>query len=307
MKLTVAICTWNRAALLDQTLDAMTRLRVPAGAEWELLVVNNNCTDATDEVLAKYVKRLPLTCCNEPRPGLSHARNHAVGVASGDYLLWTDDDVLVDEDWLGAYHRAFLRWPEAAVFGGPVQPWFAGTPPRWLRQVFPRVAAAYAAVDFGAAPLLFGEESLPFGANLAVRMAEQKRHPFNPRLGVAPGRRMGGEETVVVQAILREGASGLYVPDARVRHYIPVERQTLRYLRDFYYGVGQFDGRHSAPLAGRTWWGRPRWRLRQAMQRELRFHFGRWLTRPGVWMDDLMAASRAWGFLNSYAARSALG
>ena len=48
----VAICTWNRSAVLGLTLDQLTRLRVPADVEWELLVVNNNCTDDTDAVCA---------------------------------------------------------------------------------------------------------------------------------------------------------------------------------------------------------------------------------------------------------------
>ena len=58
--ISVAICTWNRAQLLDQTLDHLTRVRIPEGAEWEVLVVNNNCTDNTDRVLEKHFSHLPL-------------------------------------------------------------------------------------------------------------------------------------------------------------------------------------------------------------------------------------------------------
>ena len=50
MDVTVAICTWNRSALLRETLDQFTRLRIPPGVSWELLIINNNSTDATDEV-----------------------------------------------------------------------------------------------------------------------------------------------------------------------------------------------------------------------------------------------------------------
>ena len=45
VSVSVVICTWNRAGLLDQTLARMRELHVPAGLAWELLVVNNNCTD----------------------------------------------------------------------------------------------------------------------------------------------------------------------------------------------------------------------------------------------------------------------
>src|SRR5262245_53707365 len=86
MILTVAIWTWNRARLLDQTLARMRDLRVPAGGTWELLVVNNNCTDDTDAVIAKHASALPLVRLFEPKQGLSNARNCAVDHARGDLL-----------------------------------------------------------------------------------------------------------------------------------------------------------------------------------------------------------------------------
>ena len=57
-RLTVAICTWNRCHLLQQTLEEMTKMTVPTGVDWELVVVNNNCSDATDEVIASFARRL---------------------------------------------------------------------------------------------------------------------------------------------------------------------------------------------------------------------------------------------------------
>lgn len=73
MLVTVAICTWNRAALLDQTLAELGQMRIPDGVDWELLVVNNNCTDATDAVLVRDASRLPLRRLFESQPGQSRA------------------------------------------------------------------------------------------------------------------------------------------------------------------------------------------------------------------------------------------
>ena len=117
------------AAILGRTLEQMTLLRIPAEVEWELLVVNNNSTDDTDVVAERFADRLPLRLLQEPTAGKSHALNRAVREASGEYLLFTDDDVLVDEEWIAAYTCAFRRWPDAAIFGGPIRPWFDGTPP----------------------------------------------------------------------------------------------------------------------------------------------------------------------------------
>src|SRR5437899_2703201 len=103
MRVTVVICTWNRARLLDRTLTAMRRLRIPEATQWELLVVNNNCTDDTDEVIEKHLTHLPIRRLVEPEQGHSNARNRALTVATGDLILWTDDDVEVDPEWLLAY------------------------------------------------------------------------------------------------------------------------------------------------------------------------------------------------------------
>src|SRR5687767_259622 len=112
VKLTVAICTWNRSELLSKSLQQLTRMQQPC-APWEVIVVNNGSTDETELVLDAFVDRLPLRRVFEPAPGQSHARNAAVRQASGDYVIWTDDDVLVDAAWLIAYERAIKRWPEA--------------------------------------------------------------------------------------------------------------------------------------------------------------------------------------------------
>lgn len=89
MRITVAVCTWNRARLRDQTLAAMRQLQVPAGVEWELLVVNNNCTDATDDVIERHSTHLPIRRLFEVKQGHSHARNRAVAEATGELIVWT--------------------------------------------------------------------------------------------------------------------------------------------------------------------------------------------------------------------------
>src|SRR5262249_4948917 len=125
LDVSVAICTWNRAQLLDRTLAEMRRLRVPEDLTWEVLVVNNNCTDQTDEVIARHPGHLPLRRVFEPTPGKSNACNCAVQAAAGALMLWTDDDVLVDADWMAEYVKASRQWPEAAFYGGTIEPWFA--------------------------------------------------------------------------------------------------------------------------------------------------------------------------------------
>lgn len=301
MNITIAICTWNRSALLKETLEQVARLRVPQGLRWELVVVNNNSTDETNEVLESFTERLPLRAVFEAEPGLSNARNRAVREAAGDYILWTDDDVLVCEGWLEAYAESFSEWPDASVFGGNIEPWFAGAPPHWLPRVWARVASAYASRDLGEQSIALSEEVLPYGANFAVHAAEQRKYLYDPRLGVRPDSIMGGEETTVIRRMLADGFSGRWVPSARVRHHIPRARQTIAYLRRYFKGYGEYCARHDdASDASPKLLGKPRWLWRQAVASELKYRLRRFTASPEVWIEDLIAASQAWGQLGAH-------
>ena len=150
MLITVAICTWNRSKLLDQTLTEMAKLEIPAGTEWELLVVNNNSTDDTDDVIAAHSGKLPTRRLLEKKQGHSNARNCALDHAKGDWIAWTDDDVLVDPKWLVGLCKGAGRLPEAAAIGGPIAPWFVTDPDPDLVATFPPLRSGYCGVDHGA-------------------------------------------------------------------------------------------------------------------------------------------------------------
>lgn len=291
MRATVAICTWNRADLLDRTLAEMQRVRIPIGLQWEILVVNNNCTDHTDDVIAKYKRVLPIRRLFEPDQGLSNARNCAVEAAKGDVLIWTDDDVLVDECWLEEYCRAAVEYPAVSFFGGRIEPWFDGTPPAWLKAAWQRVDVAYATCNLGEECLNFARGKTPFGANFAVRTEVQRRYPYDPSRGRIAREMLSGEETAVVSAMLSDGLSGRWLPEARVRHFIPRHRQTVHYLRSYYEGHGIMMARESGPMTTVKLLGRPRWLWRAWITSEIQFRVRRVTSRPEVWIEDLKRAA----------------
>jgi len=305
MLITVGICTWNRAQLLDQALTEMHRLEVPSGLDWELLVVNNNCTDNTDEIIDQHSRLLPIRRLFEPTPGKSHALNRAVGDTRGEYILWTDDDVLVNRNWMVAYCEAFRRHPEATFFGGPIEPLFAGTLPPWLDRTWRQVANAYAFREFGNEPARLHRRFLPCGANLAVSATAQARYRYDGKLGPRPNSTLRGEELSLLQTMLADGHEGWWVPDAGVRHFTPESRQTTRFLRGYFFGQGEHEGllMHDNGVALLA--GRPRWLWRHAIEAEVKYRIRRLLCEPEAWIEDLKTASYAWGRLKGYASRGA--
>ncbi|MHB8974345.1 MAG: glycosyltransferase [Pirellulaceae bacterium] len=300
MHITVAICTWNRANLLDQTLARMHTLHIPEPVEWELLVVNNNCTDHTDQVIEHHGQHLPIRRLFEPKAGQSNARNCAVAAAQGDLLLWTDDDVVVDPQWISDYVAAATAYPDATFFGGPILPWFEGRVPRWLELTWSRVANVYAIRDLGPMPKPIDENNLPVGANFAVRLLAQKHYLYDPDLGRKKTGMLGNDETTVIRAMLRDGLQGGWVPTARVDHYIPKDRQTVGYVRRWFEGHGELAGRASLHRNEPLFFGRPRWIWRKAVEAEVRYRLKRLMCRPSPqWIEDLIEASLAWGQLRA--------
>ena len=109
---------------------ACRRCRPAPGRTWEVIVVDNNSKDHTKAVVEEAQRAWPLLRYEfEGAQGLSHARNHGIACARGDVILFTDDDVLPEPDWLETtlagleslrrrrmrrLHRADLGEPAAA-------------------------------------------------------------------------------------------------------------------------------------------------------------------------------------------------
>ena len=242
MNITIAICTWNRSSLLTRCLERLTQLSIPRGVRWEVIVVNNCCTDDTDTVLSEFSDRLPLVRIMERRQGKSHALNAAIRRAQGDLILWTDDDVLVERDWLGSYFDASRKMPEAAFFGGPIRPKFENNPPDWIHEAWQHISGAYAELELGDQSLKFDERTHAFGANFAIRTTIQRQYEYDTRLGRVGDNDIRCEETELQCRMMKDGHNGFWVPNAKVEHIIPDDRLTHDYVRAWQVGIGESIG-----------------------------------------------------------------
>jgi glycosyltransferase involved in cell wall biosynthesis len=287
MFISIAICTLNRAESLRRTLDSLVEMRVPGDLSWEIVIVHSS-TDHTNEVISEYVGHLPVRWEFEPRPGKSNARNRAIDLAKGDYILWTDDDVVVDPGWLTAYVEAFRRWPEAAVFGGRITPRYEAPVEKWVKESEAVLEGPYAIRDFGdhVHPLSANDEDhFPFGANWAIRALEQRAARY---------RWQACEETDVIHRVLGSGATGYWIPEAMVEHCIGRNRQTVRYIAAYYETWGEiFAFRNAAASASAPFWFDV---LRRVWPRLLvwwvLYRFCRVVSPPRIWVKFLKGYSR---------------
>lgn len=235
LDISVVISTRNRQESLRRVLDSATLLHQPDDLGWELIVVDNGSSDESAAVARSFEDRLPIRVILEPTAGLSYARNRGVAAANGKYIVWTDDDVTLDPAWLGAYHSAFKRYPEAVVFGGAVTPVLQGPSPAWIltNRLKLRYLLAERQLSGADTPIIVSAGEFPIGANFAVRAEEQRQHLYDVELGASPAFNRLGEEEQVLRRILSTGATGWWLPGSRVNHHIPLERQTLAYVEKY--------------------------------------------------------------------------
>lgn len=224
-RVTVAVITYNRSRFLRETLAAVTRQNYPAD-QWELLVIDNNSTDDTADVVASFGGALPAPRrVVEMQQGLDHGRNRAVREARGSILVLADDDIVVGADWLG-----LLVAPLASdgarrigVAGGEVVPVFPDGMPEWLK-------GAHGPLAFRADDGPLGPGQTPMGANFAFPMWVFERFGvFDTRLDRQGARLFGGGDSEMIRRIRAAGLEVWFVPAARALHQMPRSRLTFGY------------------------------------------------------------------------------
>ena len=233
---TVIICTRNRATALERCLESLSDDSSVAAVE--VIVVDNDSSDGTLRVINRAISRSrrPMRLVREPMAGLSYARNTGVREARAELLLFTDDDVVVQDGWIDGLLAAFE--PDVVAVGGRVIPTFPIGRPDWVLDA-PNFLTLY---DEGTAPFEMGDSALPAGANMAIRRTALPAgdQPFSIELGSAASLSVGGEDVYAMQCLRGRGRI-VYTPHAVVEHPFddPV-RLTCQWARrrSFVGGIG---------------------------------------------------------------------
>lgn len=230
MDASIVVCTYNRADSLSETLEALRKLTTPEGVAWEVVVVDNNSKDDTRAVVEQQAKEWArLRYEFERAQGLSHARNHGITVARGEFILFTDDDVLPEPDWLERTLEGFERYGADAC-GGYVAPIWESPPPDWLTERFYGFLAVR--TDREDDYEITEPSQAPFGANMAFRREVfEQVGLFDTERGRKGNVLASGEDGEMFERILGAGMNVMFLGSSRVRHKVESFRLTKRYLR----------------------------------------------------------------------------
>jgi glycosyltransferase involved in cell wall biosynthesis len=239
----VAVCTNRRPEDVAEALAALAR-QVP---HEQILLVTSGLTATA---AAAHAAGAPGPLEQEPRPGLSLARNRALAWAAARgaaAIAFVDDDAVVDSGWWQALRR---RWESVdervAVIGGPIRPRWTVQPPPWIS---PPILPALTLLELGGDQLeLDPAVTTVFGANISFAVGPlQGSGGFDPAFGHSGRRVFFSEEDQAQRALVARGFRVLYAPELGVQHVIPAERLTRRSFvrRRFAYGraLGTRGGR----------------------------------------------------------------
>ncbi len=210
---------------------------------WKLVVVDNGSTDETATVIADFANRLPLQSAAEPTPGKNAALNTGLALAEGDLIVFTDDDVFPNADWLVQLRRAADEQPGFSVFGGSVVPRWEVPPPHWiswldLGPIF--TITPKWMTDGELEPRLI---TLVQGPNMAVRASYfQSGARFDTSIGPRGTDYPMGSETELLLRLARQGYRAWHVKGAVIEHFVRQEqlekpwilRRAIRYGRGHY-------------------------------------------------------------------------
>lgn len=303
MDLSIVVPTFNRSESLDALIGD---LREQAGdMAFEILVVDNRCTDATCRTVARHARRDPrVRYLCESRPGASCARNAGIAAACAPLIAFIDDDVRPRADWAASIVRAFAEHPEVDCIGGRVEPRWPQTPPRWLTPAhWPPLALQ---VERGTSRYLDRDHA---SACLITASFACRAEVFREIGGFAPEYRRDEDREFNLR-MWRAGKRGMYVDSVVACAAIQPERLTRRYHRAWYHVTGASharlryrdiidrDGRldDAASARARLWCGVPAF-----LYREFAGHAAGWAEKmiAGRWLDAFADECRL-RYLSSY-------
>lgn len=262
--ITVLIATCNGESTLPTTLEAFCRLKSET-CPWRLIVIDNASSDSTPDILRSYVQRLPLRSIRTERRGKNVALNIGVEELRDEALVvFTDDDVVPEPNWLDAMVCAARDHPDFDIFGGRIVPLWPDSTPKWIfRLVDLGVVYAFTSPDLRSGPV---SANKVWGPNMAVRRGLfSAGYRFDESVGPNRGQYVMGSEVEFTRRLERDGHRAWFCEDAVVGHIIRESQLQRDWIIQRAFRFGRFRFREECMGFGRNaklFRGAPRWKYR---------------------------------------------
>lgn len=238
MKISVIICCYNSANRIGNTLLALAnQVEIAQACDWEVLVVDNNCSDETVAVARRIWSRrdVPLRFVHESTPGQAFARRRGIKESTGEFIVFCDDDNWLSQKYLRSAYEIMVSHPDVALVGGRGIASFEGDGPTWFAENQKYFACGEQGANSGPVGHLYG-------AGFILRRSAFENIEslgFVSLLSGRTGKQLACGEDIELCFALRLAGWGLWYENAlEFFHWMPKERMTSDYLYRLALGVG---------------------------------------------------------------------
>lgn len=215
MKVSVIVTTYNRAKIIPMCMDSLINQNFPK-SDYEIIIVNNNSSDNTEEVIERYIKDYPYVNIKYyyiPKPGQVYARQKGIIAAQNEILSFTDDDGILSQDWLKEIVNVFEMSDKVVGVAGKITIRWDETPPDWIKEY----ESYLGKLDYGD-EIKFSTDLYMNAGNLSIKKNELiEVGGFNPEM--IGDRLMGDGETGLWLRLKKRKCVIGWAPKALMEHY----------------------------------------------------------------------------------------
>ena len=240
MKLSIVICSYNRAQYIGDALDSLYN-QTSSLSEFEVLLVDNNSTDGTPGIYKTWREQHPdgnFQYLSEHRQGASFARNTGAIHAKTEWLCFMDDDAVAFPDFAANIIKHTEEKPTIVGFGGKIIPKYIPEKPVWMSYY---VSSLVGNFDYSPIPCAFKKGKYPLESNMIIKKSVfDQIGGFNTTLpGVVGTLRIGGEGKELFYKVIGLGEEIYYDPNIIVYHVVETSKLTKEYLYRVASGIGR--------------------------------------------------------------------
>ncbi|SDH03729.1 glycosyltransferase [Psychroflexus sediminis] len=230
--ISVIICCYNSEQRIKPTLEHLNLQQT--NFPWELIIVDNNCTDATVQTVKNCTKQMHqlagrTSIVNESEPGLNYARLRGVKASKYDLVLFCDDDNWLNKSYLQRGFNFLKNNPDFGVVGGSGIEKCEIAAPQW----FDKYKSLYAIGCRND-----GEVSNVYGAGMLLRKELLSGIDFSMSDRKGDSLASGGDSEICYN-VINKGFKIRQLCDNTFYHFIPKERLKNAYIYKMFYAVGK--------------------------------------------------------------------
>lgn len=234
----VIVATYNRCDFLEDCIKSYNDQDCDKSL-FEVLIINNNSTDATESVSKALIEKYPevdVRYMVETDQGLSYGRNRGIKEAKYGLIHFFDDDAVATPNYISTIIDTFERYPKAKAAGGKILLNYFEGRPNWASVYMESIFGLF---DIGDIEMEFPRKNYPRGSNMTMkRELFEAVGDFDVSLGRKGKIMLGGEEKEIFQRVYESGASVIYNPLTVCYHAVPEPRTRFEFIKNQVFGIG---------------------------------------------------------------------